>query len=73
MAASYRRLLGSDSPDGRLVMADLARYCRVHATSFAAGDPHQTAFNEGARDAFLHIAEMAGLSPQEIDNLEKQS
>jgi hypothetical protein len=31
-----------------------------------AGDPHQTAFNEGARDVFLHVAEMCGLVPADF-------
>jgi hypothetical protein len=63
VAAAYRNLFGDTAGDGARVLADLARYCRVGTTSFVANDPHQTAFNEGARDVFLHVVEVAGLDP----------
>lgn len=69
VANAYRGLFGAGSDDGNRVLADLARYCRAGCTSFVAGDPHQTAFNEGARDAFLHVVELAGLTPAEIAQL----
>jgi hypothetical protein len=62
-------VFGAGGDDGRRVLEDLARYCRFGATSFVAGDPHETAFNEGARDVFLHIVEMAGLAPTELTDL----
>lgn len=67
VAAAYRDLLAT--PAGKLILRDLAAYCRVGASSFAAGDPHQTAFNEGARDVFLHVAEMAGIRPDDFPQL----
>ena len=67
VAHAYRNVFAAG--EGRLVLDDLARYCRAGTTSFVAGDPHQTAFNEGARDAFLHIAELAGLTPADIAQL----
>jgi hypothetical protein len=66
VANAYRNLFAVPDGDGRLVIGDLARYCRAGTTSFVAGDPHQTAFNEGARDVFLHVAELAGLNPAAI-------
>ncbi len=70
VAGAYRTLFAPDgSPQGKLVLADLAEYCNVQATSFVPGDPAQTAFNEGARDAYLHIVELAGLKPSEIPKL----
>ncbi|MGD9742292.1 MAG: hypothetical protein AB7V53_06590 [Dongiaceae bacterium] len=66
VAAAYRDALGPGRDAARLVLADLARYCRVGQSSFVAGDPHQTAFNEGARDVYLHVAEMIGLEPGEL-------
>lgn len=53
-------------PEGRRVLADLAAYCNVNASSFAPGDPHRTAFNEGARDAWNHVVECAGLKPADV-------
>lgn len=61
-----------ESHNGRLILADLAVYCRVNQSSFEPGDPHATAFNEGARDCFLHIQQMAGLTWQEINQLGKE-
>lgn len=69
VAAAYRDALDPATPRGRAVMADLAHYCRVGQTSFVAGDPHQTAFNEGARDVFLHVAELVGVSPDDFPPL----
>jgi hypothetical protein len=66
VANAYRALFAGGGGEGRLVLDDLARYCRAGATSFVANDPHQTAFNEGARDVFLHVAELAGLDPSAI-------
>ena len=66
VAAAYRSRLDPGSAEARRVLADLARYCRVGRSSFVAGDPHQTAFNEGARDVFLHVAEMLRLAPADF-------
>lgn len=65
----YRRTFDPTLDHTRPVLADLALYCNVAATSFVAGDPHQTAFNEGRRDAFNHIAEMLGLVPDDFPKL----
>jgi len=69
VADAYRRQLAADDGLGRLILSDLAHYCRAGQSSFVAGDPHQTAFNEGARDVFLHIAEMCGVTPQDFTEL----
>lgn len=68
VAAAYRDIF-VDEARARLVLSDLAHYCRVGQSSFIAGDPHQTAFNEGARDVFLHIAEMSGVTPLDFAGL----
>lgn len=71
IAAAYRRRLAGDDLDAQTILSDLARYCNVGNTSFTAGDPHATAFNEGARDVFNHVAEMIGLAPEDFRNLFK--
>jgi len=53
-------------------LLDLAKYCNVSTTSFVAGDPHQTALNEGRRDTFNHIAEMLGLTPADFPDIVKE-
>jgi hypothetical protein len=69
VAEAYRRQLAADDGAARLILSDLAHYCRAGQSSFVPGDPHQTAFNEGARDAFLHIAEMCGVTPRDFTAL----
>ncbi len=71
VAGAYVNLLGS--PEGHAVLRDLAAYCRVGTSSFVPGDPHQTAFNEGARDVFLHVAEMAGVKPDDFPKLTEEN
>jgi hypothetical protein len=66
VAEAYRLALAPDNTDGRRILSDLAHYCRVGQSSFVSGDPYQTAFNEGARDVFLHIAEMIDLAPEDF-------
>ncbi len=53
---------------GKLILKDLALYCKFNETSFTPEDPYATAFNEGARDAFLHILEMLHMDPQSLIN-----
>jgi hypothetical protein len=67
VAGAYRNAFAGH--DGRRVLLDLARYCRFGTTSFVPGDPHQTAFNEGARDAFLHVIELAALDANDVAEL----
>ncbi len=69
VAMAYRRRLDPADPEARLVLADMAHYCNVGHTSFVAGDPHQTAFNEGARDFFLHVAAVLELDQRDVMEL----
>lgn len=69
VADAYRRQLSTEDGSARLILSDLAHYCRAGQSSFVPGDPHQTAFNEGARDVFLHIAEMCGVTPRDFAGL----
>jgi len=52
-----------DGVQGKRLLRDLAEYCNVGSTSFVAGDPYQTAFREGQRDVFNHIAGILELRP----------
>jgi hypothetical protein len=69
VADAYRRQLNGEEAAARFILSDLAHYCRAGQSSFVPGDPHQTAFNEGARDVFLHVAEMSGLKPEDFAEL----
>jgi hypothetical protein len=43
------------SDTGREVLADLAAFCHADTPTYALGDTHQTAYNEGKRAVFLYI------------------
>jgi len=55
----YRRVFAG--PHGQAVLADLARFCRVYATTFVGGDSHATALGEGRREVFNRIAGLMAL------------
>lgn len=69
VANAYRIALGREAPAGRLVLADLARYCHALETTFVAGDPHQTALNEGRRDVLNHILELLDVQADDFATL----
>jgi hypothetical protein len=52
MALAYKRTF--DSPDGKKVLADLFKSCHM-MNSTMDSNPHETAFNEGARSVVLRI------------------
>lgn len=54
-----------------LVLADLAHLCHA-ARSTIAADPYETAFNEGKRAVWLHIAEMLSLKPEDYVTIVKE-
>jgi len=60
-------------PFGQQVFQDLSRSCFMHKTTFAPGDPHQTAFNEGMRATVLLIQRMVMLSSDPSFTLENIS
>ena len=59
--SAYRQLQSSDF--GRIIIEDLARYCNLRNASFDPQSPHSTSFNEGQRDALLHLLEMCQIDP----------
>ncbi len=62
----WQKTFNKHSLASKYVLKDLATYCNVYQTSHVQEDPTQTAFNEGARDVFLHILEMSNLSLDEL-------
>ena len=53
---AYRRAFGTE--DGERVLRDLKARFSFEASTFVPGDPHQSAFREGQRDAVLLIVRM---------------
>lgn len=72
VASIYHRHFDATDPEIKIILTDLAEYCQFGRTSFVPGDPYQTAFNEGARDAFLHILEMASIDAAAIPAIRKE-
>lgn len=68
VVADYAALLRNHP----LAVQDMARAAGMYSTSFVPGDPHATAHNEGRRALFLHICEMAGLTPDDVHRLMKE-
>ena len=71
-AGAYRLLFDPTRPEALTVLADLAAYCNVGVSSFVPGDPCQTAWREGQRDVFLHLAEILGIAPAEFARILKE-
>lgn len=66
IAASWKSIFNIQDESSRHVLQDLAAYCNMYNSSFVANDPQHTAFNEGARDVFLHILEMSNLTLEDV-------
>lgn len=64
--AAWEAVFDVNNPAVGIVLKDLAHYCNMYKTSFVPSSLEATAFNEGARDVFLHIVEMLSLSPEEV-------
>lgn len=50
---SYKQVFNTE--DGKLVLSHLMKNGFITKTTFVAGDPHQTAMNEGSRRVVLSI------------------
>jgi hypothetical protein len=52
--------------DGKVVLADLARFCHAQRTTFVPGDPNGSAQLEGRRQVFIRIREFVDMTEVEI-------
>lgn len=62
---AYQRRLGGVDPDSRAVLADLAKFCRAHESTFHP-DPRVHATLEGRREVWLRIAHHLHLPNDEL-------
>ncbi len=53
---AYRRTFNLESRDADVVLQDLARFCRAHAST-ASTDPYMAARLDGRREVFLRISQ----------------
>lgn len=68
--AAYRRVFSLNSPDARIVLKDLARFCRAHESTGHA-DSNVSARLDGRREVWLRIQAHLQLSDDELWNLHK--
>ncbi len=61
---SYKRIFGSDNEDVKLVLKDLAKFCRANESCFHQ-DVRIHANFEGRREVYLRIMEHLKLTPDE--------
>ncbi|MEO5375940.1 MAG: hypothetical protein H7840_17065 [Alphaproteobacteria bacterium] len=61
-----------NTPEGRVVLADLFRFCRVSAPVVVPGDPIMTGYNDGLRRVALRIAGLVNMTDEDIMRLTTQ-
>jgi hypothetical protein len=62
--AAYREIFATDA--GRIVLADLARFCNAGRELFVPGDPHQTAYNVGKLRVLSRIRSFLDIDDAEL-------
>jgi hypothetical protein len=62
---AYRRRLGGMDVDSRMIMADLAMFCRANESTFHP-DPRIAANYDGRREVFLRIAKHLHMTDEQI-------
>lgn len=67
-AFAFNRVFDKTNQFTTEVLADLARFCRAHESTFHP-DARVHAQMEGRREVWLRITEHLGLSPEELLNL----
>lgn len=60
---NYQKTFGT--PEGRAVLADLAKFCRATETCFHP-DPRVHAVLEGRRETFLRISKLLNLTTDQL-------
>lgn len=57
------------TPEGKRVLKDLLQFCKYRDSSFVAGDPNSTAFNEGMRRVALRLIKFINMNEDEITKI----
>lgn len=60
----YRATFNTD--EGRAVLSDLLRFCRISQPVVVPGDPILTGYHDGMRRVGLRIAKLVGMTDAEI-------
>ncbi|MCA9339383.1 MAG: hypothetical protein KDA17_00555 [Candidatus Saccharibacteria bacterium] len=64
-ALAYVRTFNTESIDARMVLEDLAKFCRANQSTFNE-DPRLHAVLEGRREVWLRIQKHLNLTPDEL-------
>lgn len=67
-ASAYKLVFKPDDRWAKIVLLDLAKFCRAHDTTFDA-DPRQHAVLEGRREVFLRIQRHIHLTEDQLMDL----
>lgn len=62
---AYHRVFNKDSMDTKIVLKDLAKFCRAYETTYHA-DPRIHALLEGRKEVWMRIQEHLNLSVEEL-------
>lgn len=66
--AAYRAF--RNSPEGRIVLADLVRFCRFYDTSYRPDEPESaTFFREGRRDVLCRILNFGDVTDEDLERI----
>lgn len=68
---AYKRLFATD--DGKIVLKDLAQFCKIRQPSTVPGDPFETHTNEGMRRVALRVFGFLDMSDGDMMRLAKGS
>ena len=68
LSIAYNQVFQKQSPNTKIVLSDLAKFCRAYDSSFHP-DPRMHAVIEGRREVWLRIAQYLQLTPEEIYGL----
>lgn len=66
----YREVF--NTPSGKMVLKDLAKFCGQNSPTYVSGDSHASAYREGMRRVFLRIQSLIDLDEGEMRKLIKQ-
>lgn len=58
-----------ESEEGKLVLAELYKFCGLNRPSYVEGNPDRTAYNEGLKRVAYHIRSILKQSDKDIDKL----
>lgn len=67
---AYVRTFNMDNADAKIVLKDLARFCRGHESTYHA-DPRLNLVLEGRKEVWLRIQNYLNLGPEELYQLHR--